>query len=329
MAPLDKTHGIFFDAPGGPDVLKWREIPLPPPGPGAAQIIHRAIGVNFIDTYHRAGAYPLPLPSGLGLEAAGYVSKVGAGVKEFKAGDRVAYTAGPVGAYAEAANVPESHLISLPEDISEEHAAAIMLKGLTAHFLIHQTFPLTDAHTVLLHAAAGGVGLLACQWAHHLGARVFGTVGSPDKAKLATAHGCAAAILYNEVDFVSEIKRLTSGAGVDVVYDSVGAATFMKSLDCLKKRGLLVSFGNASGPPPKLDLGLLATKGSLYVTRPTLFNHIDHPHALRQAAAALFDFIRQKNVKINIGQTYALKDAAQAHRDLETRKTSGSTLLIP
>ncbi len=326
---MDIVRAIQFSEPGGPEVLQWRAIELAAPRPHEVQISHTAIGLNYIDTYHRSGAYPVPLPSGIGLEAAGRIRRVGSSVKGFHSGDRVAYATGPLGAYSEATNVPAENLIPLPDDISDTSAAAILLKGLTAHFLVRETYPLGRDHTVLIHAAAGGVGLLLCQWAKSLGARVIGTVGSPDKARIAKAHGCDHPILYNELEFDTEVRRLTAGQGVDVVYDSVGAVTFMKSLDCLKVRGLMVSFGNASGPPPKFDIGLLAAKGSLFLTRPTIFTYVATPESLRRSACELFDFLRKGDIKIDIGQTYALKNAGQAHMDLEARKTTGSTILIP
>ncbi len=326
---MKTTRAIQFSRPGGPVVLDWTEIELKDPAPHEVQISHTAIGLNYIDTYHRSGAYPVTLPSGIGLEAAGHIRQVGSHVKGFQIGDRVAYLSPALGAYSEIANIPEGALVPLPDDVPDSDAAAILLKGLTAHFLIHETFSLDATHTVLIHAAAGGVGQLLCQWAKHLGAQVFGTVGSPEKARIAKALGCDHVILYNEKEFDNEIKRLTANHGVDVVYDSIGATTFMKSLDCLKTRGLMVSFGNASGPPPKFDIGLLAAKGSLFVTRPTVFSYISTPQSLRESAANLFNFIREEDVSIDIGQTYALKDAAQAHEDLEARKTTGSTLLIP
>ena len=316
---------------GGPDVLRVDDVSLGPPSSGEAQVQHTAIGLNFIDTYHRSGLYPVPaLPSGVGVEAAGRVVAVGEGVDHVAPGDRVAYCgAGGPGAYADARNLPAERLVRLPESISDEVAAASLLKGMTVAYLIRDTYPVRSGQTVLLHAAAGGVGLIACQWLAHLGVRVIGTVGTPDKAELARAHGCAEPIVYTQEDFARRVRALTDGEGVPVVYDSVGRATFSGSLDSLARRGLLVSFGNASGPPPLLELGLLARKGSLYVTRPTLFDYVASRQALLATAGALFDVLAAGHVRVDVHQRWPLSEAAEAHRALEARKTVGASLLIP
>ncbi|HEY0467331.1 MAG TPA: quinone oxidoreductase, partial [Polyangiaceae bacterium] len=292
-----------------------------------ALVRHRAIGVNFIDTYHRSGLYPLPLPSGLGSEAAGVVEQIGPGVTCIRVGERVAYAgAGAPAAYAEARVIPAERLVPLPDDISDDVAAAALLKGMTAEFLIHRTFPVADGQTVLFHAAAGGVGLIACQWLSKLGARVIGTVGSDAKRELALAHGCQEVIVLNRENFPERVRELTLGHGVPVVFDSIGKVTFMDSLNCLEPRGMLVSFGNASGKPEPFDLALLAQKGSLYVTRPTLFSYVATREALLSSASLLFQAIRD-GLKIEIGQRFPLAEAQAAHRALESRSTTGSTLL--
>jgi NADPH:quinone reductase len=288
---------------------------------------HTAVGVNFIDTYHRTGLYPLPeLPHALGMEAAGVVEAVGEGVTELAAGDRVAYVHGP-GAYAEARNVPAERLVPLPDPIAEETAAAMMLKGMTVEYLVRRAYPVQPGDTVLLHAAAGGVGLIACQWLRHLGATVIGTVGSEAKAELARAHGCHHPIVYTRDDFVARVRALTAGEGVPVVYDSVGRATFPASLDCLRPRGTFVGFGNASGKPGPFDMGILAQKGSLYLTRPTLFTYTRTRAELLESAGALFDVVRQGVVRVEVRQRWPLAQAAEAHRALEARATTGSTVL--
>lgn len=324
------THAIRIHATGGPEVLKWEEINVGEPGPGEARVRHEAVGLNFIDVYHRTGLYPIPaLPSGLGLEAAGVVEAVGKGVSEVAPGDRVAYAGGPVGAYAEMRLIPSHRLVKLPEAIDFRTAAAMMLQGLTAQYLLRRTFRIEPGHTILLHAAAGGVGLIACQWAKHLGATVIGTVGTPEKAELARAHGCDHTILYREENFVERVKEITGGGGVDVVYDSVGKDTFLPSLDCLRPLGMMVNFGNASGPAPALDLLLLSQKGSLFVTRPTLMTYTAQRDDLVAGAHELFEVVASGVVRIEVNQTYPLAQAAQAHRDLEARKTTGSTVLLP
>jgi len=320
---------IRIAAHGGPEVLDLVDVDLPPPGPGEIRIRHAAIGLNFVDTYQRGGLYPMQLPSGLGLEAAGTVEAVGDGVSRFSVGERAGYCNGPPGAYAEAANVPADKAVRLPDGISDEVAAAAMLKGLTAHYLLTKTYRVAPGQTILFHAAAGGVGTIACAWAKHLGATVIGTVGSDAKAELARAHDCDHPIVYTREDFVARTRELTGGAGVPVVYDSVGADTFDKSLDCLAVRGTLVSFGNASGPPKPLNLLLLSQKGSLYVTRPTLVHHYMTPEDLDAGAKALFEVIENGVVKIEINQRYALADIAEAHKALESRKTTGATVLFP
>ena len=324
------AHAIRFNKTGGPEVLQWEDVSVAPPGPGEAQVRHKAVGLNYIDTYHRTGLYPLPLPSGLGLEAAGVVEAVGAGVTEFKQGDRVAYCQGPVGAYAEVKNHPADRLVKLPEGITFEQAASAMLQGLTVQYLLRRLHLVPKAgDTILWHAAAGGVGLIACQWAKALGINLIGTVSSEEKAKLARDHGAAHTINYTKEDFVKRLEEITGGKKVPVVYDSVGKDTFLKSLDCLQGRGLLALFGNSSGPVDALNTGLLAAKGSLYVTRPTLMGYVAKRDELVVAAKELFDHVLAGRIKIGPRQSYALKDAAQAHRDLEGRKTTGSTVLIP
>lgn len=324
------AKAIRIHRTGGPEVLTWEEIELPKPGAGEARVRHSAVGLNFIDTYHRSGFYPLPrLPAVLGMEGAGVVEEVGSGVSEVRVGDRVAYAAAPVGAYAEARLIPAHRLVALPDDISEVQAAGMMLKGMTAQYLLRRTYRVQPGDTILVHAAAGGVGLILCQWARHLGATVIGTVGIGSKAALARAHGCDHPILYTRENFVDRVKELTGGAGVPVVYDSVGKDTFLGSLDCLKPMGLLVSFGQASGPVPPFNVGLLSAKGSLFLTRPTLMTYTAQREVLLGTAAELFDVVRGGAVKIEVHQTHPLKDAEVAHRDLEARKTTGSTVLVP
>jgi NADPH2:quinone reductase len=324
------THAIRFHATGGPEVLKWEEVSVGDPGPGEARIAHKAIGLNYIDTYHRTGLYPLPLPSGIGLEAAGVVEAVGAGVTELKAGDRVAYCNGPIGAYTEKKVHPVERLVKIPEGISFEQAACMMLQGLTAHYLLRRLHLTPKAgETVLWHAAAGGVGLFACQLAKAIGVNVIGTVSTDEKAALAKENGCAHTIIYTREDFVARVAEITGGKKVPVVYDSVGKDTFLKSLDCLQPRGLLALFGNSSGPVDALNTGLLAAKGSLYVTRPTLVTYTTPRSELVASADELFGHVLAGRIKVGPRQKYALKDAAQAHRDLEARKTTGSTILVP
>jgi len=324
-----KTHAIRLSEFGDADKLRWEEIDLAPPGPGEVQIQNRAVGVNFIDIYHRTGLYPNPLPSGLGLEGAGVVEAVGSGVADFKPGDRVAYCASPIGAYAEARNYPAKNLVSLPADIDEKRAAGMMLKGMTVEFLIRRAYAVKPGEWVLFHAAAGGVGSIACQWLNHLGARVIGTAGSAAKAALALAHGAHHVLDYRKDDWVTRVREITGGAGVSVVFDGVGKDTFLPSLDCLKPRGMMVTFGNASGPAPAISPLLLSQKGSLYLTRPTLGHYTATREELVDSARALFDVVRGGAVKIEIGATYPLKEAARAHEALAARKTTGSTILLP
>lgn len=324
------VQAIRIHETGGPEVLRLEEVELLPPGQNEAQIRQTAVGVNFIDIYHRTGLYKLmSYPIGLGLEGAGVVEHVGGGVTNVVPGDRVAYCGGPVGAYASARNIPASHLVKLPDNLPDPVAAAAMVKGITAHYLLRKSFKVQKGDTVLIHAAAGGVGLIACQWARHLGASVLGTVGTKAKAELAMANGCDHAIIYTQEKLVERVREITGGKGVDAVYDSIGKTTFMDSLDCLKRFGMLVSFGQASGPVPPFDMSLLAQKGSLYITRPTLMHYIDDAAYYAQAAAELFDLIAKGVIKITIGQTYKLADAKQAHIDLESRKSTGALVLVP
>jgi NADPH2:quinone reductase len=323
-------HAIRFHQTGGPEVLKWEEINVGQPGTGDVRVQNKAIGLNYIDTYHRTGLYPMPLPSGIGLEAAGVVEAVGPNVTEFKEGDRVAYCNGPLGAYAERKLHPADRLVKIPEGISFEQAASMMLQGLTVQYLLRRLH-LTpkSGDTVLWHAAAGGVGLIACQWARAIGVNLIGTVSSAEKAKLAKENGAAHTILYTQEDFVARVNEITGGKKVPVVYDSVGKDTFLKSLDCLQPRGLLALFGNSSGPVDALNTGLLSAKGSLYVTRPTLMGYVSKREELVAAATELFEHVKAGRIKVGPRQQYALKDAARAHGDLESRKTTGSTILVP
>lgn len=314
---------------GGPDVMKLEDVDLPDPGPGQARVKHTAIGLNYIDTYHRSGLYPVPLPSGIGLEAAGIVEAVGEGVDNVKPGDRVAYGSGPLGAYSEAQNCFAAGLIKLPDTVKDNEAAALMMKGLTVRYLFKETYKVRKGDTVLFHAAAGGVGLVACQWAKDLGVTLIGTAGSNEKCALAKSHGAAHVINYSTENVVERVKEITGGRKVPVVYDGVGKDTFDMSLDCLQPRGLLASFGNASGPVTGVDLGVLAAKGSLYVTRPTMVHYMMTPEEVEAATADLFDVVGRGAVKVDINQRYALADAAQAHRDLEARKTTGATIIEP
>ncbi len=322
------TQAIIVRALGGPEVLKLEEIELAPPGPGEVRIRQAAIGLNFIDVYFRTGLYKGELPFVPGKEGAGTVTELGEGVSDFAVGDRVAYATAD-GAYAAERNIDTKHLVKVPAEISLETAAAMMLKGMTAQYLLLQTFPVKPGMTILIHAAAGGVGLIAGQWAKALGATVIGTAGSKEKIELALAHGYDHVIDYTKEDFAARVLELTDGKKCDVVYDSVGKDTFPKSLDCLKRRGMFVSFGNASGPVEAFNLGLLAQKGSLYATRPTLFQYVATRAELDACANSLFDVVRSNKVRININQTYPLAEAGRAHADLEARKTSGATLLIP
>jgi len=319
-------HAIRVHETGGPEVLKWEEIDVGGPGSGQVRLRQEAAGLNFIDVYHRTGLYPQPLPFTPGVEGAGVVEAVGPDVTGVKIGDRVAY-AGPIGGYAEVRLIDADRLVKLPVAISSEQAAAAMLQGMTVHMLLRRVYPVKAGDTILIHAAAGGVGLISCQWAKALGATVIGTVGNEDKAALARAHGCDHPIVYTREDFVAEVDRITAGKKLPVVYDSVGKDSFLKSLDCLAPRGMMVSFGNASGPPDPFPPGLLAQKGSLFLTRPTLFNYIATRPELEEAAGELFGMLASGQVKVEVKQRFALKDAAEAHRALEGRKTSGSTVL--
>jgi len=315
---------------GGPEVLRWEEVEVGDPGPGQLRVRHGAVGLNYIDVYHRTGLYPLPsLPWTLGMEGAGWVEAVGEGVAEFKVGDRVAYASPPVGAYAEVRLIPADRVVALPEAIDDPTAAAMMLQGMTAQYLLRRTYRVQPGDAILLHAAAGGVGLIASQWARHLGATVIGTVGNDEKAELARAHGCHHAIVYTRENFVERVREITGGQGVAVVYDSVGKDTFTGSLDCLRPLGMMVSFGNASGPVPPFEPGILAAKGSLFLTRSTLMTYTAKRVDLVASAAELFEVVASGVVNIEVRQTYPLAEAARAHRDLEARRTTGSTVLLP
>jgi NADPH2:quinone reductase len=313
---------------GGPEVLRLEEVAVGDPGQGEARVRHNAIGVNFIDIYHRTGLYPLPLPSGLGVEAAGVVEATGAGVAHVAPGDRVAYMASP-GSYAEARLVPADRLVKIPDGLADATAAAIMLKGLTVRTLIRRTHPVQAGETVLVHAAAGGVGLIMVQWLKALGATVIGTVGSEAKAEIARRHGCDHVIVYTREDFAKRVREITGGAGVPVVYDSVGKATFEGSLDALAPLGLMVSFGNASGAVPPFDIGTLAKKGSLFLTRPTIFTYVARRDDLERAAAEVFEALASGKVRVEIGGTWPLAEAAEAQRALAARETTGSLVLVP
>ena len=316
--------------PGGPEAFRWEDVSVPDPAPGEVHIRHRAVGLNYIDVYQRSGLYPLPsLPGIVGMEGAGEVLAVGADVDGLEPGDRVAYAGNPPGAYATERLIPAHRLVKIPAQISDQQAAAMMLQGMTVQYLLRRTCRVQADDTILLHAAAGGVGLIACQWAKALGATVIGTVGSEEKAALAKANGCDHAILYNQEDFAERVKELTDGQGVRVVYDAVGKETFLKSLDCLQPMGMLVYYGQSSGPAPAIDPGLLGKKGSLFLTRPSLMTYTAEREDLVASATELFEAVISGMVKIEINQTYPLHEAAQAHRDLEARRTTGSTVLIP
>ena len=324
------SRAIRIERPGGPEALRLRQLTPSKPGPGEATVRHTAIGINFIDTYHRSGLYPLPTrPSGIGMEAAGVVEAVGDGVSDVGVGDRVAYASGPPGAYADMRTIKADRLVPLPDDIDDETAAAVLLKGMTVEYLIRRCYPVEKGQTVLWHAAAGGVGLIAGQWLKHLGVRAIGTVGSEKKARLAMENGYWETVVYSREGFVQRVRELTDGNGVPVVYDSVGKSTFEGSLDCLRPRGMLVGFGNASGKPPPFDMGVLAQKGSLYLTRPTLMSYTASRSDLLASANALFEVIQSGAVKVSIGQRWPLEEAVAAHRALEARSTTGSCLLIP
>jgi len=319
-------HAIRIHETGGPEVLKWEEVEVGEPGPGQVKLRQEAAGLNFIDVYHRTGLYKQELPFIPGTEGAGVVESLGEGVTNLKAGDRVAY-AGPIGGYAEKRLIPAERLVKLPGGVSTELAAAIMLQGMTVHMLVRRVHPVQAGETILVHAAAGGVGLVLCQWAKALGATVIGTVSTDEKAELARAHGCDHPIVYTRQDFVAEVERITAGKKLPVVYDSVGRDTFMKSLDCLAPRGIMVSFGNASGPVDPISPLVLSQKGSLFLTRPTLFNYVAAREELETAAGELFEMLTSGRVKVELNQRFPLKEAAEAHRALEARKTTGSTIL--
>ncbi|TXF12281.1 quinone oxidoreductase family protein [Pelomicrobium methylotrophicum] len=321
-------HAIRFYETGSPEVLRWEAVDVGHPGKGEVRVRHTAVGLNFIDVYHRSGLYPVQLPATPGLEACGVVEEVGEGVDDLKPGDRVAYASPPMGAYAQVRLMPADRLVKVPEGVSDEQAASMMLKGMTAEYLIRRTFPVKAEHTILVHAAAGGVGLILCQWAKALGATVIGTVGSDEKARLAEAHGCDYPIVYTREDFVTRVMEITGGRKCDVVYDSVGRDTFMKSLECVRMFGLVVSFGQSSGPVPPFEVGVLSAKGSLYLTRPTLMHYTAKREDLVMSADALFQMVLDGKIRINVNQTYPLREAAQAHRDLEARKTTGSTVFV-
>ena len=322
------AHVVRIHETGGTDVLRWEEVQVGEPAAGQVRLRQTAVGLNFIDTYHRTGLYPLELPAVLGMEAAGIVEAIGAEVDGFSVGDRVAYPLQP-GAYAEERLIGADRLVQLPDEIDDPHAAALMLKGMTAWYLLRRTYVVQPGDTVLIHAAAGGVGLIACQWASDLGATVIGTVGSDEKATLARANGCHHPILYKKENFVDRVREITDGRGVPVVYDSVGRDTFDDSLDCLRPLGMMVSFGQSSGPRDPLPLGILAQKGSLFLTRPTLGNYIATRRELEAAATELFELVRRGALRADVRQSYPLRDAARAHTDLETRRTTGSTVLLP
>jgi NADPH2:quinone reductase len=321
-------YAIRIHEHGGPEKLQWEEVQVGDPGPGQVRVRNTAIGLNYVDTYQRSGLYPMQLPFTLGAEGAGVVEAVGPKVKELKVGDRVAY-AGPIGAYAEVVLRPADRLVKIPAGVDDKTAAAMMLKGMTTQYLIRRTYRVKEGDTILMHAAAGGVGQILCQWAKHLGANVIGTVGSDEKAELAKKAGCKHVIVTTREKFFDRVKAITKGKGVPVVYDGVGKDTFMESLDCLQPLGLMVSFGNASGPVPPFNAGVLSAKGSLYLTRPTLATYTASREDLVKAAQELFAVVKSGKVKIKVNQTYPLREAAQAHRDLESRKTTGSTVLIP
>ena len=323
------SKSIRIHETGGPEVLKWEDVEVPAPGEGEIRVRHTAIGLNFIDIYQRSGLYPLELPLTLGVEAAGVVEEIGTGIDNFELGQRITYSGGQMGAYAEERTMNAAAAIALPDNIDDQTAAAMMLKGMTAHMLMFRVYPVNAGDTVLIHAASGGVGTIMCQWAKHLGATVIGTVGSDEKAEHAKAHGCDHPIVYTRENFTDRVLEITDGAKLPVVYDSIGKDTFEGSLDCLRNFGVLASFGNASGPIPDFSPLVLMQKGSLSLTRPTLFNHVGNRADLETAANALFEVVGGGQLKIEVNQTYPLKDVAQAHQDLAARKTTGSTVFIP
>lgn len=320
---------MILAQPGGPEQLQWKDIPMPIPGPGEVRVRHIAVGLNFIDVYHRSGFYKLPqYPAIIGQEAAGMVDAVGPDCVALQPGDRVAYGLGPPGAYAQYRTIAEMKLVKLPDAIAPEVAASILLKGMTAHFLVRHTFIVDPSHTILVHAAAGGVGLLLCQWAKLLGARVIGTVGSEAKAELAAANGCDHPILYKKEDVAARVRELTDGRGVNAVYDAVGKDTFQISLDCLMKLGIFISYGQSSGPVPPIEASELQRRGSLFFTRPSLMDYKADPAEYHATAQDLFEALATQKLRVNVGQSYYLSDAAHAHRDLEAGATIGSTILI-
>ena len=324
------VKAIRIHRTGGPDAMRWEDVEVGAPGPGEVRIRHEAVGLNYIDVYFRTGLYPAPsLPFSPGMEGAGVVEAVGEGVDALAVGDRIAYAAPPVGSYAEQRLMPADKVVKVPAGIDSRQAAAMMLQGMTVEYLLRRTYPVRAGETILFHAAAGGVGLIACQWAKHLGATVIGTVGSDEKAELARAHGCHHTIVYTREDFTDRVRELTDGAGVPVVYDAVGRDTFAGSLDCLRPRGMLVSFGQSSGKVDPFDVGILSAKGSLYVTRPTLMTYTASRADLEASAQALFDVVAGGAVRITVNQTFPLAEAADAHRALESRRTTGSTILVP
>ncbi len=323
------TKAIRIHTSGPPSVMKWEDVEIGRPKKGEVRLRHTAVGLNFIDIYHRSGLYKLPLPLTLGMEAAGVVEALGSGVTGLKVGDRVAYASGPLGSYSEQRLMPADRVVKLPRAVSDQQGAAMMLQGLTAWYLLRETYRVKAGETILIHAAAGGVGLILCQWAKQLGATVIGTVGTKEKADIASAHGCDHPIVYTSENFVERVKSITKGEGLPVVYDSVGKITWQRSLDCLQPMGMFVSFGNASGPVPPIPPGLLTEKGSLFMTRPSLILYAAKREDLVRGSRELFGVVRKGAVKIEVNQTYALKDAAKAHRDLVARKTTGSTVLIP
>jgi NADPH2:quinone reductase len=323
------TKAIRIHEHGGPELMQWEDVEVGAPGEGEARVRHTAVGLNFIDVYQRSGLYKLPMPMTLGMEGAGIVEEVGSGVDDLKPGQRVAYAGMPPGSYSEERLIPAHRLVALPDSLNDQQGAAMMLQGMTACYLIRRTYPVQSGDTILVHAAAGGVGLILCQWAKHLGATVIGTVGTDEKAELARANGCAHTIIYSRENVAERVREITNDEGVPVVYDSVGQATFEGSIDSLRPLGMMVSFGAASGPLAPLDTGLLAAKGSLFLTRPSLMNYTGTRQDLLDRAGELFDVVTGGHVNISVNQTYPLADAAQAHRDLEARKTTGSTVLIP
>ena len=323
------AHAIRIHEVGGPEVMRWEEVPVGDPGPGQARVRHTAVGVNYLDTYHRSGLYKMPLPAGIGSEAAGVVEAVGAGVTDVRPGDRVAYSGGAPGSYAEVRVMPAERLVKLPDGVSDRVAATLMLKGMTVQYLFRQTQVLNAGDTILFHAAAGGVGLIACQWARALGVTMIGTAGSDQKAELARSQGCTHTIVYTRENFVDRVKEITGGKGVRVVYDGVGKDTFPGSLDCLSPRGLFVSFGSSSGPITAFDINLLSQKGSLYATRPTLMTYTSTRQNIVAMADDMFALVKAGKLVSEARQTYRLADAAKAHRDLESRATTGASLLLP